>query len=541
MKNFSYLIIFCFSLTGILYSCADQLDIKPTSELENEYFESELRIQQGVGACYALLTGLYSPQMSFGGGIHAIMLLPGDDVTNQDTGMGALEAFSGLNSTTEQVSIAWTNSYQIVYRANFMLEKIEEPDIKALYERSGLWEANKGELLFIRSWVFYRLWDWFRKAPIQEERVTTIADAVLPPSKDFEMLDRAIADLEIAAGLLPAVNYWAEATEKGRIFNESAYALLVKCYVLRARYNSKSAEDYQKAIAAFEKITTRKLVNFEDNFDYHFENNDESLFEFQASHNFYWDNPWLENDFGGGEGQMGAMYHYCTEHWSNYVSGIYGPTAKLVNAYEIGDPRKESTAAQQLTNVNGDVDIPRPDDNDPAKLAVWNRFDGYQLQKYVRPAKCWFEKTWGITSTNNTRLIRYADIKLLAAESYLQTGDQTKALAQVNDIRQRARESTNDGTVSAVPASLASVTINDIMDERFRELAAEEGIRWTDLRSWHAAGYIDLSKWTAADFGYNYDAANFEFTLPKHLLFPIPQKELDSNPLMAASGNNPGY
>jgi len=85
------------------------------------------------------------------------------------------------------------------------------------------------------------------------------------------------------------------------------------------------------------------------------------------------------------------------------------------------------------------------------------------------------------------------------------------------------------------------VTINNIMDERLRELAGEEGIRWTDLRSWHAAGFINLGTWSAVDFGYNYSEANFEFNASKHVLFPIPQKEMNSNPLMMASGNNPGY
>ena len=79
------------------------------------------------------------------------------------------------------------------------------------------------------------------------------------------------------------------------------------------------------------------------------------------------------------------------------------------------------------------------------------------------------------------------------------------------------------------------------MNERFIELAGEEGIRWTDLRSWHVAGFIDLATWKAGDFGYNYDAANFEFQVQRHLLFPIPQREMNTNPLMAAAGNNPGY
>lgn len=513
-------------------SCSSELDIKPTAELESEYFETELRIQEGVGACYAAMANMYGPLLNDGGGIHEILLLPGDDITHQDAGKGATEAFSGLNSSYGQVSTLWTRLYQMIYRCNFMLEKIEEENVKVVYKTSGLYEINKGEILFLRSWCYYRLWDFFRKAPLQDKRIRTISEALLPPSEGFQMLDKAIEDLELAATLLPDETYWPLETERGRAFNESAYGLLVKCYTLRARYNSASAEDYQKAINAFEKIKTRELVHFAENFDYRYENNKESLFEYQASHATEQDNAWLDNNFGGGVGQMGVMYHYSTSHWSNYASGIYGPTKKLTNAFDEDDPRKEYTFANYTTDVNGDVSVPS---------APWAKFDGYQLMKYVTPGRCWFEKVWGISSTNNVRLIRFGDIKLLAAEAYLKTGNQSKALQQVNDIRERARRSTEDGSVSNAPADLVSVSIQDIMDERFIELAGEEGIRWTDLRSWHVAGYINLSDWTAKDFGYNYDEKNFEFEVPKHLLFPIPQKELNTNPLMMAAGNNPGY
>lgn len=513
-------------------SCSEELDIKPTAELENEYFISELRIQEGIVACYAAMANMYGPNLGGSGGIHKILLLPGDDITHQDAGHGDMEAFSGLNSTNGQVGTLWTRMYQMIYRCNFFLEKIEEEAVKAVYTTPKLYEINKGEALFLRSWCFYRLWDFYRKAPLQDKRIRSISEALLPPTEGFQMLDKAIEDLELAATLLPDEAYWPPASERGRVFNESAYGLLVKCYVLRARYNGANAADYQNAITAFEKIKTRELVHFAENFDYRFENNSESLFEFQASHATEVDNPWLENDFGGGVGQMGAMYHYSTSHWSNSMTGIYGPTKKLMNAYDEGDPRKDLTFADYTTDVNGNVDNPTP---------AWDKFDGYQLMKYVTPGRCWFEKGWGISSTNNTRLIRYGDVKLLAAEAYLQTGNQANALKQVNDIRARARRSTSDDSVSEAPADLTSVTIDNIMNERFIELAVEEGIRWTDLRSWHAAGFINLSTWTALDFGYNYNEANFEFDASRHLLFPIPQREMNTNPEMMASGNNPGY
>lgn len=530
--KYTGLVVIAAGLLAGLSSCSSELDIKPTAELESEYFETELRIQEGVGACYAAMANMYGPLLGNGSGIHELMLLPGDDITNQDASKGATEAFAGLTSSNGQVSTYWSRHYQMIYRCNFILEKIEEEEVKAVYTTSGLFEINKGEILFLRSWCNYRLWDFFRKAPLQDKRIRTIAEAILPPTEGFQLLDRAIEDLELAATLLPEEEYWPLETERGRAFNESAYGLLVKCYTLRARCNNASSDDYQKAITAFEKIKTRQLVHFAENFDYRYENNKESLFEYQASHATEQDNAWLDNNFGGGVGQMGAMYHYWTSHWGNYESGIYGPTKKLMDAFEREDPRKEYTFANYTTNVYGDVSVP---------AEPWAKFDGYQFMKYVTPGRCWFEKSWGISSTNNTRLIRYADVKLLAAEAYLKTGNQVKALQQVNDIRERARRSTEEGNVSTAPANLAVVSMQTIMAERFLELAGEEGIRWTDLRSWHTAGYINLSGWSAKDFGYNHDEKNFEFEVPKHLLFPIPQSELNTNPLMMAAGNNPGY
>lgn len=525
-------LIVCAILAGGI-SCSDELDIKPTAEVESEYFETELRIQEGVAACYAGLTNIYGPMLYQGGSAMQMLFLPGDDLTFLGNGAANMESFSGLSPSNGHADIMWSRYYRIIFRCNFMLEKIEEEDIKAVYKTDGLYEANKGELLFLRAWCFHYLWDFFRKAPIQDKRIHTIPDAILPPSEGFEMLDKAIADLEEAALLLPNESYWEEETERGRVFNESAYGLLTRCYVLRARYNSASNEDYQKAITAFEKIKTRRLVHFADNFDYHLENNKESLFEFQASYAINIDNPWLTNDFGPGVGQMSAGYHYNTNHWSHDAnSGIFGPTEKLQNAYEDGDSRKNWTFAPYTTNIYGDLN---------EKGEAWDNFNGYQLMKYVTPGRCTFGGIANVGSSNNTRLIRYGDVKLLAAEAYLKTGSSDKALQQVNDIRKRARESTEDGSLATAPVDLTSVTMKEIMHERFIELAAESGIRWMDLRSWHAAGYINLSTWTATDFGHNLDDGDFEFEVPTHLLFPIPQREMETNPLMAASGNNPGY
>ncbi len=535
MKKIKYLVVISIFISGLysLSSCSDELNVDPTTELEVDFYNSEMRVQQGVGACYAMFANIYGPVLNESG-MHAMFMLPGDDIANIDASNAPMDAFSGLNASNGHVEYAWRRYYQLLYRCNFMLEKLEEAEVKAVYKRNLLWEANKGEVLFLRAWAFYRLYDWFEKAPLQDKRIRSIANAILPPSEGTQMLDKAIADLNIAVELLPNATYWNAATEKGRVWNESAYGLLVKCHVLRARHTQNANGDYGKAIDAFKKITSRSLVTFHHNFSVHFENNNESLFEFQASSAPAMDNNWLDNDFDVNIGQMGAHYHYFTNHWGNYQSGRYGPSNKLRNAFEDGDPRKAETFAPIFTNVYGNVNEPQP-------YPSWDKFGGNQMQKYVKPGHCEFERDWGVSSPNNYRLMRYADIKLLAAEAYLQTNQPALALKEVNDIRERARRSTPDGSISAVPADLTVVTMQNIMDERLRELAGEDGIRWTDLRSWHRAGYINLSNWTADDFGYLFGAENFKLNIPTHLLFPIPKKELDTNPLMAASGNNPGY
>lgn len=510
-------------------ACDKNLDIQPTKELESNYFQSEERVQRGVGAAYAALTNIYGAQLN-DATQYGFWLLPGDDITSDGSGNN-FETFSGLNGSTGLVDGVWKRLYAVVSRCNFMLEKIADPTIAELYQTEGLKDANRGEMLFLRSYCFYKLWDYYRKAPVQDERIKSIGDALLEPSSGFEMLDNAIQALEEAAQILP--DSW-DSKNLGRITKDGANGLLVKCYVTRACYNSKNTDDYGKAITAFSRISaSRKLVKFGDNFDYRTENNEESLFEFQASHAPAQDNPWLSNDFGGDVGQMGAFYHYFDGHWGNYSSGIFGPTQKLVNAFDPADPRKVETLSNNADNLNGKLWWITPQ---------WDKFGGYQMVKYRNGARgdC-NDNTWSITSYNNPRVLRLADVKLAVAEAYLATGKTAEALKQVNDIRERARKSTTDGVEAVAPAALGSVTMNDIMNERFVELAGEEGHRWTDLRRWHAAGYINLGNWTAADFGFPYAANLFAFDANKNLLYPIPISEMDRNPNMAASGNNPGY
>lgn len=514
-------------------SCEKNLDINITKELELNYFGSEYRITQGIGAAYAEITNIYGADLNTGTK-HGFWLLPGDDITSDGSG-NSLETFAAINGSNGVIRNMWNTLYKVIGRCNFMLEKIEGTELDAIYKTEGLKAANKAEMLFIRSWANFKLWDNWKKAPLQNKRITDVADAILPPSKDFELLDNAISSLEEAA--LLARDSW-DNLNTGRITKDACYGLLVKLYVTRACYNSKNAGDYGKAITAFNNISASRKAQFNsvpygESFDYRTENNPESLFEFQASiQPGGEDNQWLDNDFGGDVGQMSSFYHFSNAHWGNYSSGIFGPTQKLMDAFDSADPRKSETfKGSDVENYGGSYWWINQD---------WGKFGNNQIVKYTNGDRGKvLDPTWQIGSNNNPRLLRLADVKLCLAEAYLATGNSGAALTEVNDVRERARNSVSPA--STAPAALTSITMAEIMNERFLELAAEDGHRWSDLRRWHAAGYINLASWTAADFGFPYAANLFGFDISKHLLFPIPTDELDRNPLMAASGNNPGY
>ena len=119
-------------------------------------------------------------------------------------------------------------------------------------------------------------------------------------------------------------------------------------------------------------------------------------------------------------------------------------------------------------------------------------------------------------------MFRLADVQLMYAEAVLRggTGGTTaQALAYVNAIRTRSNA-----------APLASISLNDLLDERARELYWE-GHRRTDL--------IRFGKYTT---GYNWafkgGVPAGRDVDPTRALFPIPNTDLVVNPNLR---QNPGY
>jgi hypothetical protein len=191
------------------------------------------------------------------------------------------------------------------------------------------------------------------------------------------------------------------------------------------------------------------------------------------------------------------------------VAGGWGwnqPTQEFVNSYETGDKRKDVTIF-----YNG---CPQFDgqDYDPAYSLT-----GYNLRKFLvtKAVSATFDD-----SPMNFPVLRYADVLLMKAEALNNLGKTTEAETPLNLVRARAG-------LPAVTGKSQEQMKEIILHERRMELAFE-GQRWFDLIR------VDNGQW-GLDFLHSIGKLNAS---EKHLLFPIPLKEIESNPNLT---QNPGY
>lgn len=476
------------------------IDIPPNFVTEDAYFSNETEFTRAVLGVYAKQTDFFWYNGGQNNGTMPVFILPGDDITCSD--QEEFEQFGQLQPSSGRVTYFYRTCYQMIARANVVLEKIE--DVKdGVYTTPNLKNYHKGEALFLRGLAYFFLANYFGTSPLVLKRVTTTDQLTPPSTSGTELLDQSIKDFNEAASLLPAS--W-DAANRGRATANSANGFLGKALVFRGTIANAPA-DYSAAIAAFNKITGVSLVpKFDDNFAFDTENNNESLFEFQASQAFAFDNVWLDNDFDNAIGNLSCYWGYYDNNFALFGKSRFVATEKLRAAFEANDPRLPLTL-------------------DPATR---------NFRKYVSRNKL---NQPGVGSVNNPRLLRYADVLLLKAEAILQSGgSKAEAIGLINQVRARARAMVPAGTSPAdrpTTETDANTIFNWIATERLLELSGE-GHRWLDLRRWHIAQKITLNN---AFFSSNTNAT-MSFQAPKHLLFPIPNAEIDINPNVK---QNPEY
>jgi hypothetical protein len=192
------------------------------------------------------------------------------------------------------------------------------------------------------------------------------------------------------------------------------------------------------------------------------------------------------------------------------------PTSGLVSEFEAGDPRLAASIA-----IEGGTDSIEIKGGTRYPMS----FDKSVTKTYCTKYECSAAEFKDIggpwhSAPLNIKLIRYADVLLIAAEAAVMVNQNDKALQYINEVRTRARLCGPEG--NTVPANLTgAVTLEDIIHERRVELNLE-GHRFLDLVRWNLA-VTYLNHYTA-------DGYQVIFESPKNDFIPLPQREVNVNP-----------
>jgi hypothetical protein len=381
----------------------------------------------------------------------------------------------------------WTHHYQAIIAANAIIS-----DIDSLKLSDAPTLINKAEAKWIRAFAYFDLVRSFGMVPKIDFKIIQALQVNKPKASETDIFGLIDADLQEAASALP-VSWDAQYT--GRLTKGAAMALQARTYLWRK--NWAMALSSAKGVIALNQYSL--VSDYGSQFRHEGENGPESIYEIQA---FYTPSQTsLGLEYATQQGVRGAGQWDLGWGWNT-------PTQQLENEYEAGDPRRIATIL-----YSGQVD-PLYGENVPAVPTVprpyWNK------KVYTNPLDR-AAKSSRFGQWMNHRIIRYADVLLMAAEAANELGgaqNTTDALAWLEMVRRRARGSSTT-ILPAVTTTDQAALRTAIRHERFVELGMEEQ-RFFDLVRWgidvdvlHAAGKVA------------YQA--------KHRQLPIPQGEIDKS------------
>jgi hypothetical protein len=483
-------IIFVLFSILILSACVDDiLDKKKPAELSSDtFFQTENHAIWATNAIYNQLRDW---------DVHVFNFIGLTDIISDDSDKGSLPNDANFmtdvdNLTFDASNIAflgvWSGYYRAIYRANLVIAHV--PDIEMDEE---LKDRLIHEARFIRGYCYFKLVRWFGDIPL--------IDHPLDPSEynqtrvDQSLIyDFIILDLEAAIDRLPEKSDY-KSSDLGRVTKGAARGLLAKVYLTLEDFIN--AEKYALEVIDSEEYELYPV--YATIFREEGENSSESLLEVQVA----------AYEEGGGSTQYNQVQGVRGS--PNLGWGFNRPSDNLVTSYEPGDPRREATilyVGEVLPDGSAIVQ-----DN----TALFN--ERYNQKAWVGAHPGFQENGQG-----NIRLLRYADVLLMAAEALNENNKPEEALVFLNMVRARAR-GTNNFILPDVTITDKGALRQKIWRERRSELGMEHQ-RWFDIQRQNRAAEIMLG-------------VDREFVVGKHELLPIPQAEIDlSGGLLT---QNPGY
>lgn len=494
MKKISFYIMLIF-LT--LYSSCTFLEENPTDRLVvNNFYTTSKDAQAGVDATYQQLNSIYLRLMYMLGDLTT------DDMKN---GLGMPNPFLQnleflrIDPANTFVANMWINCYSGILRANIVIDKVPGTIMDETLKNRFI-----GEVKFLRALYYFDLVRFFGDVPLIL-KLESVDDAMGARTPIAEVYNQIIDDLTIAESNLPVRSGYSN-IDAGRATKGAAKILLAKVYLTTGEFQ-KAKDKLAEVIDNQSTYGYGLHLKYADNWNIATEAGIEAVFylEFKKF-------PLPYNDEMGLAGPKYSIPGGNIGVAASNEADI--PTRELYDLFDAKDSRRSKNFKFDFTN--------------PTTGAVLT-------SSIPLSGKYWLD---GLKAANecdvNMHVIRYADAILMYAEALNETGDQDKALTQLNLIRTRAFGDTSGNLTSMSKEDFRKAVIN----ERRLEFT-HEGNRWFDLA--RTGTYIQRMKEHSA-----YEASVAEKNKTEiatnikdaHKLMPIPQRERDLNPLLT---QNPGY
>ena len=506
MKKYIYLTLASIGLLSTaVVSCSDEFVDRPVEysiDAEN-YFNNKTDYEDALIGAYDLLHSTFINVLM--GEIASDNTFAGGNGPNDVPGYQSVDDMIH-NPVNAQLKQLWDWMFAGVQRANYILEFKDKTDFEG--KNQIIAQAR-----FLRAYYHFELVKWFGGIPMNgDKRFAPGDEKSIPRSSVSEVYASIEADLIYASqNLSPA------AAQKGRATSGAALALLGKAYLYQGKY-AQAATTLETLISTgnYRLVTTANLTPvqiaagltpFGSIFEEPGENGPESVFEIQYTDVQGGSYGGLQNVEGNVAVGFAGPFGYEGPVFAD-GNNFNLPTPKIVNAFEAGDLRKDVTILDMATWIPA---------NPGTTYTKQNEDTGFFNRKYIpRKRRAEAGADVKLTSPNNYRAIRYADVLLMAAEAHNKNGNDSKAQQYLNLVRDRAFGDTNHRI------SASGTALNDfILTERRMELVGE-GHRFFDLvRTGKAVSEIP------------------GFVAGKNELFPIPIEEIQF-----AAGNwaqNPKY
>lgn len=563
LKNMLMIVAGCL----VFASCEDMLTENPGSYYDKDKFFSDPdNVEMGILGIYNMLPTLYgSNEMSFFASDDSFYSQPGA----ADSGRRDISAYT-MTTSNKAVEDVWTGTYRGLERANYMIQGIENMDG---YARNEDLQALVAEAKFLRALFSFNLVVYWGDVPYKTTPTGTYGEAYLPRTDREKIYDQIIQDLTDAEEGMA----WATASSSPeRATQGSARALKMRVLLQRAGYSLRMDGTLKRPEDAVRRDYFNSVIEeweaFEANgyhgfFDTQVDGADgfEGLFRSFSAGVLNSKESLFEVAFYTPDGSTGAR-----GNWGTY-NGPY-VDAPNINTNETG---KFMGRAQAFFRVLPEWRsfFEENDERRDVMIVTYRYTWDSEVYSHVktdisRDVRSWYPGKWrrewmplGYKDPNNTDvnycMLRYADVVLMAAEAYNETGETPKAWELLNRVRERAKAtritSANYNELMKSPKVYNLDFIDDSDEQgRFRtalywergfELAFE-GQRKYDLIRWGILG--EALKMMGDNTGANTAGstkaflAGDNFRSGQHELFPIPLDEMQANPQLE-NMNNPNY